>query len=522
MGMSTSLRRLVRIVALVARASLVAACGAPAPLAGSEGTAALADDPATQLEVTLEPPSPLDAAPPVVRIHIKMMDLPGDRPRLESDRFVLIAGQIGPAHLGQLARDEISFALSERIIPTLEWTEADDTVVVAPTERLSAGEVYSIASGVPKFSQEIVVMDDDPLARLELVWPPGGASSQGSERRVAVWCGDSSLPTVTQPVALAPTDEPATLNRGTTAQGRGHRCVHLEPAGRPSNHDALPPPVLIASDGEPLGRIEPIALRVDGPASPLAPLTCQPDEIAIGPGCGRVADDRVYFRSPAMPLLWTVSSPQGPPMFAAVVATEPEEHGLLSPFPPASTVILLVDVMDRAGRLESTVHPLTTLASMPHVVVNEVLANPIGEEPEQEWVELYNDGLATAQLGGYVLADIGGEVVLPGASLPPGAFALIVNEGFDAESDYDPPPPNGTLLIRVPKLGKGGLNNQGEPLKLRDQNGNLISRFSATPKPKPGVSVIRVAPKAPDGNESSFMRCPELPTPGQHNLGDLE
>ncbi len=520
MGMSTSLRRWFTIASVLARALLVVACRAPAPFPHSEGAAALTEDQVVDVEVSLEPPSPLHAAPPVVRIHIEMTGMADDLPPIGPDRFVLVAGEVGPAHLGQLARDEISGALSERIVPTLQWLGPDDTVVLAPTQKLSAGEIYSIASGAPKYSEEIVVMGDDPMDHLDLVWPPGGATSQGSETRIAVWCGDATLPPVTQPIALFPTDEPATLVRGATASGRGHECVHLEPAGRPADVSAIAPPVLLGGDGEPQVRIEPIALRVEGPASPFIPLSCGPDEIPIGPGCGRVADDRVYLRAPSMPLLWTVSATQPPAMLETVMTTEPDEHGLLSPLPPASAVTLLIDVLDRAGRIESTTHQLTTLAPMPHIVVNEVLANPVGEEPEQEWVELYNDGLAVAELGGYVLIDIGGEVVLPEASLPPGAFALIVNEGFDETSDYDPPPASGTLLIRVAKLGKGGLNNQGEPLKLRDQDGNLVSRFPAAPKPKSGISVIRVDPKAPDGNESSFMRCPELPTPGGHNLGD--
>ncbi len=518
--MTISLRRLVRLFPLIARALLTVACSAPAPFPQAEGSTAATDEQDAQLEVTLEPPSPLHAAPPVVRIHIKVTNLAEDLPRIEPDRFVLIAGQIGPAHLGQLARNEISGALSERIIPTLEWLELDDTVVLAPTEKLNAGEVYSVASGAPKLSEEIIVMNDDPIDHLDLLWPPGGVASQGSTARVAVWCGTTELPAIIQPAALFPTGEPATLVRGATAQGRGHECVHLEPAGRPADLDAIAPPLLVTANGDPQGRVEPIALRVDGPAFAFTPLSCEPDEIAIGPGCGRVADDRVYLRAPAMPLLWTVSTPQPPTMLGTVMATEPDEHGVLSPLPPASAVTLLVDVLDPAGHLESTAHHLTTLAPMPHVIVNEVLANPVGEEPEQEWVELYNDGLATAELGGYLLTDIGGEVVLPEANLPPGAFALIVNEGFDETSDYDPPPASGTMLIRVAKLGKGGLNNQGEPLKLHDQEGNLLSRFPAEPKPKSGLSVMRVDPKAPDGNESSFMRCPELPTPGQHNLSD--
>jgi hypothetical protein len=71
-------------------------------------------------------------------------------------------------------------------------------------------------------------------------------------------------------------------------------------------------------------------------------------------------------------------------------------------------------------------------------------------------------------------------------------------------------------LVRVEKLGKNGLSNSGEPLKLSRHDGTVISRFPALPKPKAGASVARVTPEAPDGEESSFVLS-TAPTPGASN-----
>ena len=74
--------------------------------------------------------------------------------------------------------------------------------------------------------------------------------------------------------------------------------------------------------------------------------------------------------------------------------------------------------LDGGLREDSAV--LFTQAPMPHLVINEVLANPIGPEPHQEWVELYNDGAVAAELADFALCDIGGEAWLPEAVLEPG------------------------------------------------------------------------------------------------------
>jgi hypothetical protein len=152
---------------------------------------------------------------------------------------------------------------------------------------------------------------------------------------------------------------------------------------------------------------------------------------------------------------------------------------------------------------------------MPHLVLNEVLANPVGPEPAQEWVEIVNDGAAPAELAGYVLVDLGGETLLPAATLQPGRFALIVNETFVENDGYDVPPAPSTQILRVPKLGQGGLANGGEPLLLRAPDGAVASRFPLAPKPKAGMSVSRRDPGEPDARPQAFLVT--TPTPGQPN-----
>jgi hypothetical protein len=150
------------------------------------------------------------------------------------------------------------------------------------------------------------------------------------------------------------------------------------------------------------------------------------------------------------------------------------------------------------------------------VVLNEVLANPVGPEPYQEWVELYNDGQIETSLAGYRILDIGGETVLPDVLLPAGQFGVVVSEKFVEDDEVDVAPPPGALLVRVPALGKSGLSNSGELLRLVDPKGQTISRFPALPKPKAGQSVSRRTPDAPDGVSSSFAITE--PTPGLRNF----
>jgi hypothetical protein len=161
-----------------------------------------------------------------------------------------------------------------------------------------------------------------------------------------------------------------------------------------------------------------------------------------------------------------------------------------------SAITLGGEVIDFALEIETAV-------ARPHVVLNEVLADALGAEPAQEWIEIVNDGSVAVDLSGMTLADAGGNVALPAAPLEPGGFALLVREDFRAE-DQDPALAEDVLVVRVPVLAKNGLGNSGEALALHDASGALLSRFPALASKRAGVSLARRRPEAPDSDPASF------------------
>jgi hypothetical protein len=147
-----------------------------------------------------------------------------------------------------------------------------------------------------------------------------------------------------------------------------------------------------------------------------------------------------------------------------------------------------------------------------------VLADALGPEPASEWVELVNDGATEVDLAGWRLADGGGEVVLPTHRLAPGAFVLLTAEGFEPGAGGDVAPGPGAARLTLPSLGTAGLSNGGEALALLAPGGEVVSRFPATPKPRPGASVARRRPDTPDDDRGGFvLSAPGASTPGAAN-----
>ncbi len=155
---------------------------------------------------------------------------------------------------------------------------------------------------------------------------------------------------------------------------------------------------------------------------------------------------------------------------------------------------------------------------LPRLAITEVLANPAGSENTQEFVEIYNAGSEAQALGGLVLADKAGSDVLPEASLPAGAFAVVVPESYDPADGKDPAPRDGAVVVRVPgRLAGDGLANTGEPVRLLTPDGFVISQYggwvdvSATAWS--GKSVKRSSPDACDSPDA-WSKTPSAPTPG--------
>ena len=187
--------------------------------------------------------------------------------------------------------------------------------------------------------------------------------------------------------------------------------------------------------------------------------------------------------------------------------------------PPGVTVQTVAQVVDRAGNLAVSVPVALSLPpTLPRVVITEVLANPAGSETTQEFVEIYNAGSEAEPLGGMVVADKSGSDILPEATLPAGAFALIVAEKYDPAAGTDVPPRAGTLLERVSgKIGADGLSNAGELVRLLTAAGDVISQYGGwvdvSASAWSGKSVKRSSIDACDA-AAAWSTTPSPATPG--------
>jgi hypothetical protein len=308
-------------------------------------------------------------------------------------------------------------------------------------------------------------------------------------------------------LVLAPGNVRAALEVGADSAGTAaDRCVRLALAPAPDGTVVLPPPALddVAFDPSPV--------VLAGSPSAMTPAACRDVESALGPGCVQVMDDRAVVRSGGA-ALWTISLPGTAVVRSAARGARFVVRGLS----PSSTVPVQGTATDLGGHEAPIDASWHTLPVAPHVVINEVLANPRGAESASEWIELENDGLAPVELEGWTLADSGGAVTLPHAELAPGTFALLVARNYSPGGEDVRPLPE-TLLIRLERLGHDGLSNAGEGLELRTPDGFVESAFPAVPASRAGVSIARMHPDSLDEDRSAFAPSPAGDaTPGGPN-----
>jgi hypothetical protein len=186
--------------------------------------------------------------------------------------------------------------------------------------------------------------------------------------------------------------------------------------------------------------------------------------------------------------------------------------------PPESAATVVVRAVDRAGNAaESAPVAWMTPAALPPLAITEVLANPLGPEPAQEWVELRNLGSEPVATDGLSVADSRGADALPAATLDPGAYALVVTSAYDPGNGADPPPRAGTPLLRVDsRIGADGLSNGGEVVRLLLGDA-VISSYGGwvdvSSSAWAGHSVERLLETACD-RKDAWNHTPMEPTPG--------
>ncbi len=449
-------------------------CAACDPVAGKS----------PRLAVTAEPDASVSALPAVVRLRIAGL-------RVDPAAVLLFEDPLDAYYSDRIRDGQISSTLASRRVPAFVWEDAArGALVLAPSVPLVPGTTYDIAALGLGHVDNVTVTEASGLPFAARVWPPPTAKAGGAH---AVFCTPSVPLSQAFPVTLEPTGISANVTPGAdsseTASDRCFRMDVLPSRDRDAAGEvtgiAVPPPSLDALALDPA----PLSL---GSAQSASAIACEATESTVGPGCATVEDDRAIVRSPSAPFLWTFRAP-GEDL---VVPLSSSSRFVVSGLAP-STDLRVAGAARGLDGVE-TVFDVTwhTLSPEPHVVVNEVLANPLGPEPSSEWIELVNSGLAPADLSGFTVHDVNGDLSLPSATLAPGEFALVVPMKF-VPSSVDVAPVPGTRVLRIEDWGRG-LSNAGEELQLRDATGEPISVLPALAPPRAGVSIARRTPASLD------------------------
>jgi len=164
-----------------------------------------------------------------------------------------------------------------------------------------------------------------------------------------------------------------------------------------------------------------------------------------------------------------------------------------------------------------------TYEDSPYAVkISEVLANAGagGDDAAREWVELYNAGPESVELGGWSLADNVAADTLPPAALPPGAYAVVAASP-DFRRQYRAF--QGALLVLADGRIGNGLANDGDRLLLLDEEGRTVDALSygvdheffepPAPAVPPGHSLERF-PSDRDTDTAADFRDNAYPSPG--------
>lgn len=131
-------------------------------------------------------------------------------------------------------------------------------------------------------------------------------------------------------------------------------------------------------------------------------------------------------------------------------------------------------VKDEAG---NTMMPLQLpfryyVSSVHDILISEFMADPtpgIGL-PEQEFIELYNNTSMPVNLTGFTLSDGGTPAVFPAVTLKADSFLIVCSQAASSSlASYG-------KLLAVPNMPS--LNNTGDQLTLKDNNGNIIHQLT--------------------------------------------
>ncbi|TMA25266.1 MAG: hypothetical protein E6J78_18080 [Deltaproteobacteria bacterium] len=212
--------------------------------------------------------------------------------------------------------------------------------------------------------------------------------------------------------------------------------------------------------------------------------------------------------------------PCGPQSFVCVASLR------IGGLKPAADYLLRVAARDDVGfTLRGPEQKFSTVASLPRVILSEVMATPPGPTPRSagEYVEILNLGPGAALVDGFAFSAEDGIVrpllasppPLP-VQLQPGGRALAVGESFDSARYPSIPPSTPILRGSTRRLLGRGLHNGAAPFRLVLQGAVPIelSGYPGAPPSCPDGASLQRDESAPPGAEARWSCGPVGGTPG--------
>jgi hypothetical protein len=359
---------------------------------------------------------------------------------------------------------------------------------------------------------------DQPIVRgVELVEPTPGAAAP--RNLAAVVLRTPSALRDQGVVQLRASDgPPVTLLAGTTLDCTGGGPCYTFPLAAPvspGHYQVTGPQGAFFDDGRPVPTTPAGAFDVDQDLDATPPVVEPPLIETVG-DCLRV---RFATDEPARASLVVRAAGVEQALAAGEGSIMFDVSARFARLTPGAAGELVARAVDWAGnRGESVPLPVTVPAAVLPIAITEVLPNPAGPEATQEFVELRNLGTSPVSLEGISIEDGAGADPLPGVTLEPGQYALVVAAGFNPLDERDPTPRTGTMLLRVEgRIGRDGIGNAGEAVRLRGRGGEVVSRYGgwvdASASGWTGHSVQRQPQDACDG-PGAWNPRPQVPTPG--------
>jgi hypothetical protein len=177
------------------------------------------------------------------------------------------------------------------------------------------------------------------------------------------------------------------------------------------------------------------------------------------------------------------------------------------------------------------------------LLISEVVYDPTGQEPNAEWIELYNTTGQTLNLTNFKIGDeeaageSEGMYQFPSGSIAPGQAIVIANRASDFQLAYGFSPhyeltdtdPDVSNMVKYTSWSSGSmsLTNTGDEVLLLDYYDTLVDAVSwgsSTWAFNPGVPLVPEGysierhPPGVDSNTAADWRAQSQPTPGTVDL----